>query len=235
MPELSSPNGLVCFGAFEVDVRAGELRKHRIRIKLQDQPFRVLQILLEHPGEAVSRAELQRQIWPSDTFVDFERGLNNAVRRLREALGDSADAPRYVETLAKHEAQSEGWAFTRNLVFLVSAKDGISARQVRDEGEVLDLLGPHTSTCFFTPFFVNWKTCNCVGTENTASRRGVNGTEVVQSGTNVPYSRDEGSEVKNQHSDCHRKSFVHRESPRLSTIGLQANNIGFLFLRRRHE
>jgi TolB-like protein/DNA-binding winged helix-turn-helix (wHTH) protein/tetratricopeptide (TPR) repeat protein len=102
LPELSSPNGLVCFGAFEVDVRAGELRKHRIRIKLQDQPFRVLQILLEHPGEAVSRAELQRQIWPSDTFVDFERGLNNAVRRLREALGDSADAPRYVETLAKH-------------------------------------------------------------------------------------------------------------------------------------
>ncbi len=78
-----------------------------------------------------------------------------------------------------HEAQSEGWAFTRNLVFLVSAKDGISARKVPDEGEVLALLGLHTSTCFFTPLFVNRKTCNCVGTKNTASRAGVNGTEVV--------------------------------------------------------
>ena len=78
-----------------------------------------------------------------------------------------------------HESQSEGWAFTRNLVFLVSAKGGISARKVRDEGEVLALLGSHTSTCFFTPLFANWKTCNRVGTENTASRAGVNGTEVV--------------------------------------------------------
>jgi hypothetical protein len=66
---------------------------------------------------------------------------------------------------------------------------------VRDEGEVLALLGSHTSTCFFTPLFVNWKTCNCVGTENTASRAGVNGTEVVQSGTNVPYSRDERLQI----------------------------------------
>jgi hypothetical protein len=80
---------------------------------------------------------------------------------------------------APSEAQSEGWAFTRNLVFLVSAKDGISARKVPDEGEVLALLGLHTSTCFFTPLFVNRKTCNCVGTKNTASRAGVNGTEVV--------------------------------------------------------
>jgi TolB-like protein/DNA-binding winged helix-turn-helix (wHTH) protein len=104
LPELppASANDLIRFGAFEVDVRAGEVRKHGIRIKLQDQPFRVLQILLEHPGEVVTRAELQRQIWPSDTFVDFDRGLNNAVRRLREALGDSAETPRYIETLSKH-------------------------------------------------------------------------------------------------------------------------------------
>jgi len=65
-----------------VDVRAGELRKHGVRLKVQDQPFRVLRILLEHPGEVVTREELQRQIWPSDTFVDFDRGLNNAVKRL---------------------------------------------------------------------------------------------------------------------------------------------------------
>jgi len=93
--------GVVRFESFEVDVRAGEVRKHDHRIRLQDQPFRVLQILLEHPGESVTREELQRRIWPSDTFVDFERGLNNAVKRLREALGDSAETPRYVETLPK--------------------------------------------------------------------------------------------------------------------------------------
>jgi len=84
-----------------VDVRAGELRKHGIRLKVQDQPFRVLRILLEHPGEVVTREELQRQIWPSDTFVDFDRGLNNAVKRLREALAASADEPRYIETIPK--------------------------------------------------------------------------------------------------------------------------------------
>jgi TolB-like protein/DNA-binding winged helix-turn-helix (wHTH) protein/tetratricopeptide (TPR) repeat protein len=94
-------NPVMRFGAFEIDMRTGELRKHGIRIKLQDQPFRVLQILLEHPGEVVTREELQRQIWPSDTFVDFDRGLNNAVKRLRETLGDSVEAPRYIETLAK--------------------------------------------------------------------------------------------------------------------------------------
>jgi TolB-like protein/DNA-binding winged helix-turn-helix (wHTH) protein len=99
--ESDPESGVISFGAFQVDARAGEVRKHGLRIKLQDQPFRVLQILLEHPGEVVTRAELQRQIWPSDTFVDFDRGLNNAIKRLRETLGDSAEAPRYVETLAK--------------------------------------------------------------------------------------------------------------------------------------
>jgi DNA-binding winged helix-turn-helix (wHTH) protein len=89
------------FGSFEVDLRAGELRKHGHRIRLQDQPFRILQILLAHHGEVVTREELQRQIWPSDTFVDFDRGLNNAVKRLREALGDSAEFPRYIATLPK--------------------------------------------------------------------------------------------------------------------------------------
>jgi TolB-like protein/DNA-binding winged helix-turn-helix (wHTH) protein len=101
MPEPSPLTEPLLFSEFEVDVRARELRKHGIRVKLQDQPFRVLQILLEHPGELVTRDELQRQIWPSDTFVDFDRGLNNAVKRLREALSDSAEEPRYIETLPK--------------------------------------------------------------------------------------------------------------------------------------
>src|SRR6476661_115867 len=92
---------VVRFAVFEADLRSGELRKSGVRIKLQDQPFRLLRILLAHPGEVVTREELQRQIWPSDTFVDFDRGLNNAVKRLREALGDEADTPRYIETLPK--------------------------------------------------------------------------------------------------------------------------------------
>jgi TolB-like protein/DNA-binding winged helix-turn-helix (wHTH) protein/tetratricopeptide (TPR) repeat protein len=95
------PSDVVRFAVFEVDLRSGELRKSGVRIKLQDQPFRLLRILLDHPGDVVTREELQRQIWPSDTFVDFDRGLNNAVKRLREALGDEADTPRYIETLPK--------------------------------------------------------------------------------------------------------------------------------------
>src|SRR5215813_2129307 len=101
MPGPSPLPGPLRFSAFEVDVRAGELRKHGVRIRLQDQPFRMLLALLERPGEVVTREELQRQIWPSDTFVDFDRGLNNAVKRLREALADSADQPRYIETIPK--------------------------------------------------------------------------------------------------------------------------------------
>jgi TolB-like protein/DNA-binding winged helix-turn-helix (wHTH) protein len=101
MKELASSNGVVRFGAFEVDLRGGQVRKHGIRIRLQDQPFHILQILLEHSGELVTREELQRQIWPADTFVDFEKGLNNAIKRLRDALGDSAEQPRFIETHAR--------------------------------------------------------------------------------------------------------------------------------------
>ncbi len=89
------------FGVFDVDLRAGELHKHGVKIRLQEQPFQILQILLEHPGDVVTREELQERLWPSDTFVDFEHGLYNAIKRLREALGDSADTPRFIETLSK--------------------------------------------------------------------------------------------------------------------------------------
>ena len=101
MGAAQPPRAKVGFDAFVLDLCARELRKHGIRIKLQDQPFQILQILLEHPAEVVSRDELQRRLWPADTFVDFEHGLNNAIKRLREALGDSAETPRYIETLSK--------------------------------------------------------------------------------------------------------------------------------------
>jgi len=89
------------FGPFEVDPRSAEVRREGIKVKLQDQPFHVLQILLEHPGENVSREELRQRIWPSDTFVDFDQGLNNAIKRLREALNDSSESPRFIETVPR--------------------------------------------------------------------------------------------------------------------------------------
>ena len=101
--DTASPSqmGAIRFGVYEVDLRAGELRKQGVKIKLQDQPFQVLLILLEKPGELVTREELRKRIWPSDTFVDFDGGVNNAVKRLREALSDRADTPRFIETLPR--------------------------------------------------------------------------------------------------------------------------------------
>src|ERR1700694_4785453 len=90
------------FGVFEVDLRSGELRKRGVRIKLQEQPFQILSLLLEHPGEVVTREELRQKLWPAHTFVDFDRSLNKAMTKLRSALGDSADSPRYVETIPRH-------------------------------------------------------------------------------------------------------------------------------------
>ena len=89
------------FGVFEVDVRTGELRKHGIRLRLPDQPFAVLVALLERPGELVTREELVKRLWPDGTFVDYDHSLNTAVNRLRETLGDSAETPRFIETLPK--------------------------------------------------------------------------------------------------------------------------------------
>ncbi|MGA9307241.1 MAG: winged helix-turn-helix domain-containing protein [Candidatus Sulfotelmatobacter sp.] len=89
------------FDAFEVDMRSGEVRKHGIRLKLHGQPFQVLSLLLEHPGDLVTREELRQKLWPGDTFVDFDTGLNSAVKKLRDALCDSAEEPRYIETLPR--------------------------------------------------------------------------------------------------------------------------------------
>jgi len=89
------------FGAFEADPATGELRKSGVRIRLQEQPFQVLLMLLERPGELVSREELRQRLWPADTFVDFDHSLNTVVNKLREALGDSATHPRFIETLAR--------------------------------------------------------------------------------------------------------------------------------------
>src|SRR6266571_7240102 len=91
----------LCFGQFEMDEKTGELRKDGTKIRLQEQPLQILQILLERPGELVSREALRKRVWPTDTFVDFDHGINNAIKRLREALGDIAETPRYIETLPR--------------------------------------------------------------------------------------------------------------------------------------
>lgn len=101
MPNSTSPTRPVRFGPFELDLRAGELLKAGVRIKLQDQPLQFLAILLENPGQVVTREELRRRLWPADTFVDFEHGLNKAIHKIREALGDSSENPRFVETLPR--------------------------------------------------------------------------------------------------------------------------------------
>jgi cholera toxin transcriptional activator len=102
---MSSPRtstaAIYRFGVFEVNSAAGELRKSGVRIRLQEQPFQVLLTLLERPGGVVTREELQQKLWPADTFVDFDHSLNTAVNKLREALGDSAANPRYIETMAR--------------------------------------------------------------------------------------------------------------------------------------
>jgi DNA-binding winged helix-turn-helix (wHTH) protein len=92
---------VVCFGPFELDVTTGELRKRGVRIALQEQPFQVLAMLVESPGQLVTRQALRERLWPEAVFVDFDHGLNKAVAKIRAALGDLAESPRYVETLER--------------------------------------------------------------------------------------------------------------------------------------
>ncbi len=101
MQHTSHASKIIRCGVFEIDLKVFELRKHGLRLKLAEQPFQILAILLERPGEVVTRDELRERLWPGDTFVDFDHGVNNAVMRLREALGDSPDRPRFIETLPR--------------------------------------------------------------------------------------------------------------------------------------
>src|SRR5712671_2345645 len=101
---------MVRFGTFELDLQTGELRHAGQKVKLQEQPFQVLAALLEHPGKIVTREELRSKLWPEDTFVDFDHSLNAAIKRLRDALGESADSPVFIETLARR-----GYRFISNI------------------------------------------------------------------------------------------------------------------------
>ena len=101
---MDSPKGFLssfAFGPFEADLASGELRKHGARVKIQDLPLRLMSLLAEKPGQVVTREELQSRLWPEDTFVDFEDGINTGVKKLREALGDDPEKPRYIETIPR--------------------------------------------------------------------------------------------------------------------------------------
>ena len=129
----SASSRVVRFGPFEADAQTGELRKQGRKIRLQGQPFQILLMLLEHPGELVTREQLHQKLWPADTFVDFDHGLNNAVNRLREALNDSAERPRFIETLAK-----KGYRFIAPVNGSANTKGDISAssKELGQESEI---------------------------------------------------------------------------------------------------
>src|SRR5580700_4132153 len=101
MPPPPDELATLRFDTFTLDLRAGELYKSGRKIKLQEQPFQILAMLLEQPGEVVTREQLRERLWPEDTFVDFDHSLNTAVKKLRQALNDEADKPRFIETLPK--------------------------------------------------------------------------------------------------------------------------------------
>jgi len=123
----TQPRGLVRFGAFAVDLRSGELHKEGVKLKLQEQPFRLLALLLEHPGEVVTRDELRNRLWPEDTFGAFDDGLNTAIKKLRDALGDSAEEPRLIETLPKH-----GYRFILPVTTIAAEPSSEYSTQTRD-------------------------------------------------------------------------------------------------------
>src|SRR5258708_7084413 len=136
------------FGVFEAAIEAGELRKHGLRLKLSEQPFQILAMLLERPGEIVSREELRELLWPRDTFVDFDHGLNNAVLKLREGLGDSSGHPRYVETLPRRGYRFIAPVELKNAISNVSASvqvltghpvptEGVAPEPVPDNSSLL--------------------------------------------------------------------------------------------------
>jgi len=101
MGSAQAPPVLVRFGVFEADLRAGELRRNGVKVRLQDLPFRALTLLLKRPGEVITREEFRQALWPPNIFVDFEQGISSAVMRLRDALGDSAENPIFIETIER--------------------------------------------------------------------------------------------------------------------------------------
>ncbi|PYX09700.1 MAG: hypothetical protein DMG88_05485 [Acidobacteria bacterium] len=145
-PQTNPAHKVIRFGVFEVNLAAGELRKSGMRIRLQEQPFQVLAYLLERPGEVVTRDDLRQKLWPADTFVDFDHSLNTAVNKVREALGDSASSPRYLETVARR-----GYRFLAKTEFVQSGREDAAKEPANNHPDSpplhpeLDVPLPHRS------------------------------------------------------------------------------------------
>ncbi len=130
---------IVRFGVFEADLLTRELRKRGVRVRLQEQPFRLLQALLERPGQIVTRDEIKDKLWPDDTFVDFDKSLNTAAQKLRQALGDSAESPRFMETIPRR-----GYRFIAPLITTASTEtpaDGAEVSTKRSPWPAVAALG----------------------------------------------------------------------------------------------
>ena len=127
-----SSSAVVRFGVFEADLRAGELKRNGVRVRLQDLPFRALTLLLSRPGEVIAREEFRQALWPPDIFVDFEQGISSAVMRLRDALGDSAENPIFIETI---ERRGYRWIGPVNLPQPVSQESREKDSQEKDSPE----------------------------------------------------------------------------------------------------
>src|ERR1043166_2476079 len=126
--DISPPKTKVArFGLFEADCEQRVLTKGGLRVRLQDQPFQVLALLLERPGEVVTREEIRQKLWSADTFVEFDDGLNTAIKKLRTALGDSAENPRFIETVPRR-----GYRFLAPITFPVSADQPQSKESPQD-------------------------------------------------------------------------------------------------------
>jgi len=140
MEDLTAAKRVARFGLFEVDYASQELRKSGVKIKIQDQPFQILALLLERPGQIVTREEIQKRLWAGDTFVDFDLGLNSAVKKLRQALGDESENPRFIETLYRRGyrflAPVQGGAFS-STAGIVPAPQQSAAATNGQEGDVL--------------------------------------------------------------------------------------------------
>jgi DNA-binding winged helix-turn-helix (wHTH) protein len=132
MLDATQPFAVRRFGAFEINPHSGELRKNGMRLRLSGQPFQVLAVLVDRAGEVVTREELHSKLWPADTFVDFDHGLNNAVARIRETLDDSSEAPRYVETVPRR-----GYRFIAPLTDIGSPRRPSTPEVARPSADVL--------------------------------------------------------------------------------------------------
>src|SRR5271156_4330849 len=186
MDDANVGRGRMHFGVFELDLRAGELRKYGLKVRLQEQPFQILAMLVEHPGEVVTREELQRKLWPADTFVDFDHGLNKAINKIREALGDSAESPRFVETVTRR-----GYRFLA-YVKIVEAAAARGQEVGAGTGAPVGAVGPaaaveEAALPRFRPVPLAWKICAVAllvliaGFVIWKLRRGGGGTPVIRS------------------------------------------------------